>query len=54
VSSFRTPRLRAWEWWRNTVTGEVDTWIITNNQLTGGSAIGGASTAWQPQVIHTT
>jgi hypothetical protein len=30
-----------------------DTWIVTNDKLTGGAAIGGASSAWQPQVIHT-
>jgi hypothetical protein len=39
--------------WRNTNTGEVDTWLITNDRLTGGTAISTASTAWQPQVIHT-
>jgi hypothetical protein len=32
---------------------EVNTWIITNDQVTGNGAIGTASTAWQPQVIRT-
>jgi hypothetical protein len=27
--------------------------IVTNDQVTVGTAIGAASTAWQPQVIHT-
>jgi autotransporter passenger strand-loop-strand repeat protein len=32
--------------WRNS-SGEVDTWLMTNGRLTGGSAIGNVSTAWQ-------
>jgi hypothetical protein len=39
--------------WRNTTTGEVDTWIVSNDHVIGGGAIGTLSTAWQPQVIHT-
>src|SRR5262249_57911355 len=33
--------------WRNTATGEVDTWLMTNGHVTGGSPIGGVSSAWQ-------
>jgi hypothetical protein len=33
--------------WRNTSTNEVDTWLISNDHLTGGSGIGSVSSAWQ-------
>ena len=33
--------------WRNTNTGEVDTWLMSNGHLSGGSAIGYVSSAWQ-------
>jgi hypothetical protein len=39
--------------WRNTTTGQLQTWLISNDHVTGGSVIGTVSTAWQPQVIHT-
>jgi ELWxxDGT repeat protein len=33
--------------WHNTTTGEVDTWLITNDHLSGGTAIGHVSSVWQ-------
>jgi serralysin len=34
--------------WRNSVTGEVDTWLLnTSGQVVGGKAIGQVSSAWQ-------
>jgi hypothetical protein len=33
--------------WRNTSTGEVDTWLLTNGQMTGGTGVGSVSSAWQ-------
>jgi hypothetical protein len=39
--------------WRNTATGEVDIWLITNDQIVGRNAISAASTAWQPQLMRT-
>ncbi len=38
--------------WRNSVTGEVDTWLVKNDSLAGGSAVGFVSSGWQPQLIH--
>jgi hypothetical protein len=33
--------------WRNTTTGEVDTWLMNNGQMNGGTAVGSVSSAWQ-------
>jgi hypothetical protein len=33
--------------WRNTSTGEVDTWLMNNGHVTGGAALGSVSSAWQ-------
>ena len=33
--------------WRNSNTGEVDTWLITNGHVSGATAVGVASSAWQ-------
>jgi hypothetical protein len=33
--------------WRNTSTGEVDTWLMNNGQMTGGAVLGTMSSAWQ-------
>ena len=33
--------------WRNSNTGEVDTWLMNDGQIIGGSAIGSVSSAWQ-------
>jgi hypothetical protein len=33
--------------WRNTTTGEVDTWLMSNGKVSGGSGIGSVSSAWQ-------
>jgi hypothetical protein len=32
--------------WRNTTTGEVDTWLMNNGCVSGGAAIGQVSSAW--------
>jgi hypothetical protein len=32
--------------WRNTATGEVDTWLVNDGHKVGGGAIGEVSTAW--------
>ncbi len=32
--------------WRNTAIGEVDTWVVSNGHIVGGSPIGSVSTAW--------
>jgi hypothetical protein len=37
---------------RNLNTGEVDTWLINNGHLVGGSVTSIGSTAWQPPVIQ--
>jgi autotransporter passenger strand-loop-strand repeat protein len=34
--------------WQNTSTGEVESWLISNDQVDGGAAIGHASSVWQP------
>jgi hypothetical protein len=31
----------------------VQTWLIANDHVTGGSVIGTVSSIWQPQLIHT-
>src|ERR1043166_6759160 len=33
--------------WRNTATGEVQTWLMTNGQVSGGAGLGMVSSAWQ-------
>jgi hypothetical protein len=33
--------------WRNSTSGEVDTWLMSNGLLTGGTGVGSASSAWQ-------
>ena len=34
--------------WRQTSTGEVDTWLMNNGHISGGAAVGSVSSAWQP------
>jgi hypothetical protein len=33
--------------WHNTTTGAVETWLMTNAQVTGGTGVGSVSSAWQ-------
>jgi hypothetical protein len=33
--------------WRNTTTGEVDTWLVNNGRMNGGTGVGSASSVWQ-------
>jgi hypothetical protein len=33
--------------WRNTSTGEVDTWLLNNGQVSGTTVVGSVSSAWQ-------
>ena len=35
--------------WRNTNTGEVDIWQISNGQYAGGHSLGALSNTWQIQ-----
>jgi FG-GAP-like repeat/Lipase (class 3) len=33
--------------WRNSTTGEVDTWLMSNGHISGGTGVGSVSSAWQ-------
>ena len=38
--------------WRNTATGEVDTWLMNGGHIVGGNAVGTASTARTSPAVH--